>query len=636
MEFEKRNNPSVTPTGVTAPLAQGSQAGGESRQVIGAEEIRKATQTMLEYKNGKKNLEKRVIENEQWYKLRHWDYIREDGKDARKVEPVSAWLFNALANKHADAMDNFPVANILPREESDKEEAEKLTAIVPVVMEHCDYEQVYSDMWDDKLRSGTGIVGIFWNSSKLNGLGDIDIQRMDVLNLFWEPGIRDIQKSKHFFSVELWDREQLQEQYPQLRGSLTGNAGNLSDYVHDDAVKKEDKVLVVDWYYKKRRGGRTLLHYCKYVGETVLFATENEPDKYPNGWYDHGRYPFDFDPLFNVKGSPCGFGYIDVGKSPQEYIDEGDQIIQKNMRANASPRVFSRVDGGVNEEEFADLSKDVVHYEGNPDSIIPIKGIGLNGNYITVKQNKIEELKETTGNRDASTCGTTSGVTSAAGLATMQEAGSKLSRDANKAAYRSFRRQVSMVVELIRQFYTQDRCFRITGKNGKEDYVRYNSKAIQLQSTGQAFGMEQTYRMPLFDIEISAQKQNPYSKLSQNDMAISFYKSGFFNPQNADQALACLEIMDFDRKQFVMDRIQQNGTMFQQLQKAMQQIAMLSQIVEELTGEDLAGGTGGGMIPSAQPVAAGFGQMKGLSTASKEPATVRNARQRAAQATSPT
>ena len=96
-----------------------------------------------------------------------------------------------------------------------------------------------------------------------------------------------------------------------------------------------NKSAVVDWYYKKNQNGRVVLHYCKYVNDEVLFATENEEAFRERGWYDHGLYPFIFDPLFSVEGTPCGFGYIDVGKSAQEYIDRGNQAIMKNMLANA-------------------------------------------------------------------------------------------------------------------------------------------------------------------------------------------------------------------------------------------------------------------------------------------------------------
>lgn len=602
-------------------------------QVIGREQVQKARLTMQKYKEGKHHLEQKVIQNEQWYKLRNWECMRKSDEAPEQVEPTSAWLFNAVANKHADAMDNFPSANILPREEGDVADAEMLTAIVPVVLQQNEFEETYSVESDDKIKSGTGIYGVFWDASKLNGLGDISVEQVDVLELFWEPGVTDIQKSRNLFHVKLRDNEDLEAEYPQLRGSLGSAALDISQYIYDDRVDTTTKSAVVDWYYKKRAGGRTVLHYCKFCNDTVLFATENEPEKYPKGWYDHGMYPYVFDPLFRMKGTPCGFGLIDVAKSPQEFIDRGDQGIQENMLANASPRSFVNGNAQINEKEYADLRCKLVHVDGNlgQDAVRPIEGKPLDTVYVQVQQNKIEELKEVTGNRDVSTGGTASGVTAAAAIAAMQEAGSKLSRDNNKASYRAFRKVVRMIIELIRQFYDLPRCFRIVGEDGSQRFVEYSNAGLRPQHQGFFAGQDLGYRTPLFDIEITAQKASPYSRLSQNELALQFFGHGFFNPELADQALACLEMMDFDRKQFVMKRISQNGGMYQQLMIMQQQIMQLMQ----MQGLAPAPGAGDQQAPPPQQPEAGQTEALGGAEGPKEHHSTRNARQRVAESTAP-
>ena len=481
-------------------MTQGGMAGGAMNgfkalaQVIGREQVQKANQVMQKYKEGKANLERRIVDNEQWYKLRHWECLRDKKDD---IQPTSAWLFNCIANKHADAMDNFPSPNILPREEGDKGEAEMLTSIVPVILDQCEFEQTYSDVWNYKLKTGTGVYGIFWDSSKLNGLGDISIRKVDIINLFWESGIQDIQKSRNMFHVELKDNDLLIGQYPQLEGKLGAATMDIAKYIYDDTVDTTNKSVVVDWYYKKHNSqGKVVLHYCKYVNDVVLFATENEPEYAERGFYDHGLYPFIFDTLYPVEGTPCGFGYIDVGKDAQAYIDRGNQAIMKNMLANARPRYFVRTDGSVNREQFADTNNELVECDGNlgQDSILPIQPNTLNNIYVEVINNKIDELKETTGNRDISTGGTTSGVTAASAIAAMQEAGSKLSRDNNKASYRAFRKLCLIIVELIRQFYDMPRCFRIMGENGAARFVQYSNAGIMPQQQGIAFVRLLRYR----------------------------------------------------------------------------------------------------------------------------------------------
>ena len=614
-------------------------------QVIGREQILAAQQTLQKYKEGKANLEQRIVENEQWYKLRHWECMRKE--KTQQVEPSSGWLFNSIANKHADAMDNFPSPNVLPREEGDKGEAEMLTSIIPVILDQNDFEETYDNVWDYKLKAGTGIYGVFWDKDKLNGLGDISVRKVDIINLFWESGITDIQRSRNLFHVELQDNDLLLGQYPQLEGKLGNSTMDLSKYIYDDSVDTNNKSAVVDWYYKKKHGSKTVLHYCKYVNDVVLFATENEPAFADRGWYDHGLYPFVFDPLFSVEGTPCGFGYIDIGKSAQEYIDRGNQAIMQNMLANSKPRHFIRNDGSVNKDEYADLNNDFIHVDGNlgQDSILPVQGKPLSDIYVAVITNKVDELKEVTGNRDISTGGTTSGVTAASAIAAMQEAGSKLSRDSNKASYRAFRKVVLMIIELIRQFYDLPRFFRILGENGTARYVQYSNAGIQPQSQGIEMGVDMGYRTPLFDVEITAQKQSPYSKMSQNELALQFFGAGFFNPQMADQALACLEMMDFDRKQFIMQRIAQNGGMYQQMVMMQQQMLMLAKMVDQAKGtnlaEQIAAGITGGAAPA--PMMGGEDSAKNVENTEalggnekSEAANTKKARQRVADSTSPT
>ena len=556
----------------------------ETRLPIEAEQLHAAWQLLGRYRQGKANLEKRIVENEQWYKLRHWGCMEKRQKSP--VEPVSGWLFNAIANKHADAMDHIPTPNILPREASDRNEAELLSAVLPVVLEQNDFDQIYDRVWDYKLKSGTGVYGVFWDKDKLGGLGDIAIQKVDVLNLFWESGITDIQQSRNLFYVQLTDNDLLEEVYPWVRGRLGSGGMDVSRYIYDDAVDTSGKSPVVDWYYKKRQQGKTVLHYCKFVGDTVLFATENEEAFRERGWYDHGLYPFVFDPLFSVEGTPCGFGYIDVGKSAQEYIDRGNQAILQNLLVNARPRHFIRSDGEVNEEEYADLSRDFIHVQGNlgQDSILPVPARPLNDIYVTVINNKINELKEVTGNRDISTGGTASGVTAASAIAAMQEAGSKLSRDNIKASYRAFRHVVLMVIELIRQFYDVPRCFRILGSDGITRFVQYGNGNLTARHQGMDFGEDMGYRLPLFDVQVSAQKQSPYSKLSQNEMALQFFGAGFFDPARAQQALMCLDMMDFDRKHFVMEKVAQQAQSARPMMPQTPAVPVLPDRLEQLGG----------------------------------------------------
>ena len=529
------------------------------RPRIGTEEVRRAADILRRYHAGKRQLEQRIIDNEQFWKLRHWQQMEKTGRGGNPADPqpTSGWLVNCILSKHADAMDCYPEPTVLPREPGDREEAGKLTRILPVILKKNGFKRTYSSAWWYKLKSGCAVYGVFWDAGKLNGLGDISIQRMDLLNLFWEPGVTDIQDSPHFFSTELQDREALEERYPQAKGKADRGGWTLSRYLYHDAVDTSGKVLVVDWYYHTRENGRRVLQYCKFVGDTVLYATENDPDMRDRGWYDHGRYPFVFDVLFPEEGTPAGYGYVDLCKSPQKQIDLMNQAILKNTLASATPRFFVRSDGAVNENEYADWTRPFVHTNGNlgSDSIAPIQTAGLDSVYVAILQSKIAEMKETAGNRDVANGGTAGGVTAATAIAALQEAGGKLSRNMIDDGYEAFSDVVTLCNELIRQFYSLPRQFRLLGVMGQEEFVSYDSRGLQPQAVDD--GVVSGYRVPEFDLEVSAQDENPYKTMEYNQLALQLFQMGFFRADMADQALRCLELMDFKNKDRLMSSILQ-------------------------------------------------------------------------------
>ena len=532
------------------------------RPRIGTEEVRRAADILRRYHAGKRQLEQRIIDNEQFWKLRHWQQMEKTGQGGNPADPqpTSGWLVNCILSKHADAMDCYPEPTVLPREPGDREEAGKLTRILPVILKKNGFKWTYSSAWWYKLKSGCAVYGVFWDAGKLNGLGDISIRRMDLLNLFWEPGVTDIQDSPHFFSTELQDREALEERYPQAKGKADRGGWTLSRYLYDDAVDTSGKVLVVDWYYHTRENGRRVLQYCKFVGDTVLYATENDPDMRDRGWYDHGRYPFVFDVLFPEEGTPAGYGYVDLCKSPQKQIDLMNQAILKNTLASATPRFFVRSDGAVNENEYADWTRPFVHTNGNlgSDSIAPIQTAGLDSVYVAILQSKIAEMKETAGNRDVANGGTAGGVTAATAIAALQEAGGKLSRNMIDDGYEAFSDVVTLCIELIRQFYSLPRQFRLLGVMGQEEFVSYDSRGLQPQAVDD--GVVSGYRVPEFDLEVSAQDENPYKTMEYNQLALQLFQMGFFRADMADQALRCLELMDFKNKDRLMSSILRGQT----------------------------------------------------------------------------
>ena len=556
---------------------------------IGAEEVARAEQILQKYKVGKAALDQRLVDNELWFRMGHWKNYQNPMMEG-KSQPSSGWLFNSIANKHADAMDNYPAPNVLPRAPDDEQTARVLSSVLPVVLEQADYEQVYSDTWWRKLKQGTGVKGVFWDPEQRGGVGEITVRPMNLLMLYWEPGVDDIQASPNFFSLSLEDTDQLTERWPQLEGHST-SALEVPHYLHDGGLDTNGKSVVVDWYYKKRNAeGRRVLHYCKFCNGVVLYASENDPEYAGRGFYDHGQYPFVFDPLFVEEDSPAGFGYIDVMKECQTAIDRMNHAMDENVLLSSKQRYVLSDAAGVNEEELADFSRDIVHVVGRlgDDSFRPLQTTGLQGNSLSYRNSRIEELKEISGNRDMTQGGTAGGVTAASAIAALQEAGSKLSRDMLKSAYRAFAKECYLIMDLMRQFYDEERVFRIIGETGRSEFVHFSGAALRAQALPGVGGVELGSREPIFDIVVSAEKKSTFSRLSQNETAKECYQLGFFAPRNADAALAALEMMDFEGIEKVRQRVRQNGTLAQRLEQLQSQLVQLKQGPLSGPGENLS------------------------------------------------
>lgn len=567
---------------------------------VGSERLQEWTRILARYRAGKASVERRIIQAENWWKLRN---TTEEDKTADSprtgFRSRSGWLHNVIANKHADAMEAYPEPAVLPREPGDRQEAQTLSAILPVILEQNQFERTWSGAMWQKLKEGTGCYKVVWDKDKQGGLGDIAVERTNVLNLFWEPGVSDIQHSRYLFHTELMDRDLLEELYPQCRDKLKGDLFAAKRYSYDDSVPTDGKCTVVEVYYHLGR----VLHYCKYVGDIVLYATENQVEAptravtregvdgpvtaeiatgrpvAERGLYDHGKYPFVLDPLFPVEGSPCGYGYVDLCRSPQEEIDLMRSAMVKNTMAGATPRYFVRSDGGINEQELLDVNRPVVHVTGNlgEDAVRALDYNALPGNYIEMLQETVQELRETSGNTETATDSTSAGVTAASAIAALQEASGKGSRDSTRSGYRAYREIVLLCIELIRQFYDAPRRFRITGQDGQEQFVSYDNSGLRPQPQGEAYGVDLGYRVPEFDISVQAQKQTTYTAIAQNELALQFYQLGFFDPAQTDRTLMCLDMMDFRGKEELTQKIRAMGGLYDKLQMVLQYAATLAQ-----------------------------------------------------------
>lgn len=604
---------------------------------LGDAEAKKFLEILQKYKSGLQERDSRIQSAEEWWRLRNQREAQRKGHDKPGYQSKSAWLHNVIQSKHADAMDSYPEPNILPREPGDKGEAQILSAIIPCVLEREKFQRTYSKVWYSKLKFGTGVYKVIWDTTKLNGLGDISVIQCNLLSLFWEPGIEDIQDSEYVFEVSYVNQDALREQFPQLGDRTIPN--DLVSEIFPEEYKNQDrdkKAPLISVYY--HRG--SVLHLAQFVPGILLYASENEPETAERGIYDHGRFPYVLDPLFPIEKSPAGYGFVDLCQQPQMEIDILKTAMVENTKVGAKPRYFITQGSGVNRAQFLDSDNPLVDVQSLDErNVRVIEHNNLDGNYLAFLQNTVDELRETSGNTDAATGTTPSGVTAASAIAALQEASGKTSRDTAMSGYDAYQEIVELCIELVRQFYDMPRQFRITGQLGEESFVEYDNSGIQPQPLTGFDGTPEAdmMRLPVFDIKVVPQRRSAYTKMANNDLAIQFFQLGFFNPQASDQALAALGMMDFDGREDLIRTVQKNGTLFDQFQTLLQwagamaakyqdaEAMMQLQAIQQKTGAQ-----------AEMPQEMGGTMPQGVAQSGAEPSFMRNARQTARGSTVPT
>ena len=627
------------------------------------------------YRDYKRELDDEIVENEDWWQGRGWQHMgggTAPGAALPEGEPTTPYLFNAIWNKHAGAMDNYPEPAFIEREEGDREEAERLSKIVPLILERGNFTTTYSDAWWKKLKNGFAVYFVYWDGEQDGGLGDISIKVLDGLRFYAEPDIVDVQDSRYIFIPSVMDLERAKQLWPKadLERFASAWTTEVRKYENQKDSIGRDRVCVVDCYEKQRgKAGNTLVHLTKFAGDTVLYSTKTDPQFKDRGLYDHGMYPFVIDVMVPVEKSLYGMGMIRLGKSMQSQIDKMDRVIQRNNLVASKQRFLVKRSAGVDRNALLDLSQDIVDADSSVDegAVRPLQAAGLPAAIYNTRQSKALELKEVLGNRDFQQGGTSGGITAYSAIAALQESGNKLERDLISASYESYRQLMYFVIELIRQFYTEERVFRIVGEDKRTEYLKYSNEGLQPKRTDSLLEQTETefyeappsfqpeqpaspsswegeapqpstpaeavsaslsqilgepisipeqaveeegglYRKPVFDISVSAQKQNPFSTIQHNQLCIQLYQLGAFQPENAIPATVLLDNMIIPNKDKLLKTVEGNGTMQQKLEELTAEVQRMKQSMqagaamaqEEVTGFD--SGASGAMPSGLPPV----------------------------------
>ncbi|MGJ4850874.1 hypothetical protein ACH6CV_11530 [Bacillota bacterium Meth-B3] len=484
------------------------------------EEFRRATQ---EYRD-------KCRDNEQFWRANHWHASapREPGEP----QPVTPAMFSTLEAVLADLMDHYPDAVLLGEEPRDDRQAECLTQLVRFVLKRRGYRKVYRAKCREALMKGASVQEVYWDDALLGGLGDAAVRAWAIDQFYWDPKFEDIQDGRAVFKLGYYPRSWYEERYPELAPFIArGFEARRDDraYLEDDA--SEDVPLLEYWFKAyEREAGAWTVHMAKLAGGVLLEDSRRER---PEGMYAHGMYPFIVEPLYPLNGQPVGLGLIDVLKNLQVYADALDQIILKNALMSGKMKLLVNRAADIDEGALTDMDAEVVRASRIDEGAVRwMQAQPLGGYLLGYQQMKLASIKEESGQNLFNRGETGGGITAASAIVALQEAGSKRSRVLIDQLFDGYERMVRMLVAVIEENYTERRVFRIYGEGGGR----------QLAYGGGDHLID-------FDVSIQVQKQTPYSKLYQNELALQLLGAGVIAPSDA------LEMMSFEGRERILVKV---------------------------------------------------------------------------------
>lgn len=497
----------------------------------------------------------------------------------RQIRPNSEdnFIFNTLTIQHANITADTPEAIAIGVETEDKEMSNKLNCS----LRHNDKKNNFASTWKkwvfDFIGSGPTIAMVSWDNDWIGGrgaerwIGDVRLTRVDKWEMYFDPAISNLEdnledcsfiirrtRKKLKWIRDKWENGKMVGQ--QLNeDELVNEGGNpqqayVIEYRHkgfpffmpedrkDELLEKarqleeEGEVFKAQDYYDSAKGDLEGIHVA-YISDGVLL------EYYPYE-YEHGKYPFVFSTRYFDDKCQWGFGETRNIKIPQIMHNKADEIeIEAMSREGLGGKFYQK--GAVNPKQRDEiLSKSGVGgmwFEVDNVNLLKDRdGVKVPASITNYKEHKQRMVETVSSNTPIM-----QGMSPSANMpyASVKELGARsdvrMLQISNKLE--DFLKKVNLLrIELFGQFYTEERYYRIKGKNGQTEFGSMKSDDIKqswirdtvIQEeldpiTGEMVQVPKPQIekfIPEFDIEVTVISQKPTDRNYYTNLAMQLYQ----------------------------------------------------------------------------------------------------------------
>ena len=546
-------------------------------------------------------------------------------KESSKEETLQLQsLLSTFKNAVADQMDNMPEAVMEPERAGLEKVAEDLKDVVSFVYTQNNYDSaLHRQLVEDFFGVGTAIAQTAYDQDMAQGEGDIAVLRWPIESFVWDCSAADIQDARALMKLSWHPLEWFKAHYPE-RGAYVGGDSEHESMARPASQQgidnEEGSALLLEYWWREYDAKKH-----KYKVNVAYMAGNVLLEKFENV-YAHGMYPFVVAAFNRVEGQMVGMGMTDELRPMMQYVNRYARYIDENLRMSAKIRMLVNQNAGINEEELADWSCNVIHGDKiGEDGVRWLQSKPLNGIAVQQMLQYQTDIKQDSGQNQFTRGETAGGVTAASAISALQEAGGKISRMHTSALNTMFKELSHQIMWLINEFYDDRKVRLITGSDGKRREVDMNAahlmgeeilpEAVQAELDALPAGEQEKILQkarekrrrnrrtkgvlpaPPYSVRVQVQRRNPLRVQAQNELFIQAYTMAAQAGQQFPLVLL-FEMLNVDGKERILpilQQVDQQTQMLQQLQaenqRLMQSEANLKQVVME-QNKALAGTAG--------------------------------------------
>ncbi|PWA11063.1 hypothetical protein DCC39_10210 [Pueribacillus theae] len=475
---------------------------------------------------------------EEFYKNDQWRQIKVD-KD--RIKPTINYVFTTVESLMPYLTSNVPDPIVLPTHPEAEETATDLTKIVKIILNKNNIEKALQLGERQRLKFGTSIWKVFFDPTKLNGLGDVAFEVVDPVNFFIDPNEVDELQNADFCGTSVKRSiEYLRKRYPDKASQIQPDqlSSEISVYDSEDEEDPRNRQATLIEYWKKDKDNG--LVRIVIAGDTLL--------RYDTNFYMHGKYPFVRSLNYPVQKSFWGMGEAEQLVEMQKILNKLLQIVVENVALANGQMLVDKNASGIRD------IKSLANKLWQPGLTIPVNDVNsikkLDGviapgwvvNLIQMLQKNIELV---TGVSPLYLGEAPGSITAASGILALQEQATARVKLKLQEQGRLIEELVQFIIAYAVEFYTEDRYFRYLDERRQPQWIEMSQDDLAKRDE------EGNLIIPEYDVSIEVGFDAPMSRAYIEQMAMQLFQMGVIN------SVEVLKTMNFPNKEEIIERLEQ-------------------------------------------------------------------------------